>query len=305
VAGFGFSGKTLPLQALALALAADRPVWGVYTGKARRVIHVDLEQGDALTRRRYQRLARAMKLDLASAGDALVVAVMPALSLAPQHVAKWRELLTGRDLCIIDSLRSATGGQDENSSDIRAALDMLGHLSEATGCRVTVIHHARKPSADEQAGRYAIRGSGAIYDAVDCAYVFTADKGEPVHAEHVKARSHGEPVDPWALVIGDVEIDGDPRAGLEVRVHGAELVAERRAAHAADRRRVQAAGDADAVRRAVTATPGAGTTALRGATGLSGDRFAAAVALLGTELEVLPERHGRTTIARHYLRGTP
>lgn len=205
-AGYGFTGKTITWQAAGLALVAHRSVWGAYKApKPFRVVHVDLEQGERLTRRRYQRLALAMGIELAKLGDGLAVAVMPPLSLSAEHADAWREIMTGRDLAIVDSLRAATAGADENDSGIRAGLDMLGSLSEATGCRALVIHHARKPAGDEDAGRYAIRGSSAIYDACDSVYVFSAAKGEPVLVEHVKARSHGEPTEPIALVIEDVE----------------------------------------------------------------------------------------------------
>jgi hypothetical protein len=306
VAGYGFSGKTLALQSLALSLAAGLPAWGAYACRnPRRVLHVDLEQGTRLTCRRYQRLARAMGVDLATLGDALAVAVMPPwLALTEACAARWHELMIGRDLIIIDSLKAATAGRDENDSSIRAGLDMLGHVSEQTGCRPLPIHHAKKPQADDPGGRYAIRGSSGIYDACDSVYLFSAAKGEPVSVEHVKARSHGELVDSFALVIADAEIDGDARGGLKVDLRGAELVAQRRAVRAEAARNALVQRDAEVVRKAIGRTPGAGTTALRGATGLSGVRFAAAVTLLGDAIEVREEKRGRSrSTLCHYLRG--
>lgn len=305
-AGYGFTGKTLTLQAMALSLAAGRPVWGAYLCRdRRRVLHVDLEQGDRLTRRRYQRLARAMGVDLAELGDGLSVAIMPSLALNDRCADQWRRLMEGRHLVVVDSLRAATGGQDENSSDIRAGLDMLGKASEATGCRPIVVHHARKPSEDAPAGQFSIRGSSAIFDAVDSAYVYGAGRDEPIQVEHVKARSHGEPVEPIALVISDVEIADDPKGGLRVQVHGVELVNERRQAHAESARQEQARRDAQSVRKAIEGHPGIGTRELRGVTRLSGDRVAAALADLGARVEVREERTGRARAAtRHYLRGS-
>jgi AAA domain len=52
VAGYGFSGKTVALQSMLLALAAGRSVWGGYSGRQSRVVHVDLEQGRRLDCRR-------------------------------------------------------------------------------------------------------------------------------------------------------------------------------------------------------------------------------------------------------------
>jgi hypothetical protein len=307
IAGYGFSGKTLAVQSLALSLASSRPVWGSYSsGAQRRVLHVDLEQGDRLTRRRYQRLARAMGVDLANLGDALALLAMPpGLTLTAACADRWRALMQGRDLVVVDSLRAATGGQDENSSDIRAGLDMLGALSEATGARALVIHHARKQGQDDPGGRYAIRGSSAIFDGVDAAYLFSAEKDEPVSVENIKARSHGELVEVLALVVSDVDVDGEPRAGLRVQVHGVELVEERREARQDAAVRAQAARDASKVREAVARTPGVNTRELRGVTRLSGDRLAAALVELGQAVEVRTEPLGRTRVNRHFLRGLP
>lgn len=77
LAGYGFSGKTVAAQSMALALVAGRCVWGAFHSQERRVIHIDLEQGDRLTRRRYQRLALAMSVELPPLDDRLVVAILP------------------------------------------------------------------------------------------------------------------------------------------------------------------------------------------------------------------------------------
>jgi hypothetical protein len=307
IAGYGFSGKTLAVQSLALSLASGQPVWGSYpTRNPRRVLHVDLEQGDRLTRRRYQRLARAMGLDLRARGDALSLIVMPAgLTLTAACADRWRSLMHGRDLVIVDSLRAANAGQDENDSGIRSGLDMLGALSEATGCRALVIHHARKQGQDDPGGRYAIRGSSAIFDGVDSAYLFSAEKDEPVSVENIKARSHGELVEDLALVVSDVESEGEPRAGLRIQVHGAELVKERREARQDAAAKAQGAKDAGKVRDALGKKPGINTTELRGVTRLSGDRLAAALLELGQAVEVRTEAVGRTRVNRHFLRGSP
>jgi hypothetical protein len=304
LAGYGFSGKTVAAQSLGLSLAAGQPVWGVYKAPAKRVCHIDFEQGERLTRRRYQRLASAMGVHLASLGDALVLSVMPPITLSASHVDHWRHLMTGRDLIIVDSLRAASGAQDENDSGIRVGLDMLGTLSESTKCRALVIHHARKPAPDDPGGRYAIRGSSAIYDSADSAYVFSAGKGEPVSVEHVKARTHGEPVADWALVISDERVDdeSEDRGGLQVKVFGTELIAKRREERASVARAQRTRVDAQTVRNAIEAKPGLGTRELRSATGLSGDRLLNAIGHLGESVDVREESKGRIRLHRHYMR---
>lgn len=302
-AGYGYSGKTMALQAMLLGLAAGLKVWGAYPVRPCRVVHVDKEQGRRLTHLRYQRLARPMGIDLCDLGNAINTIIMPPLSLSSTCADDWLRVMDGRDLLLLDSMRAASPGQDENSSDIRAGLDMLGEISERTGCRAIVIHHARKPGDHAPSGRYSIRGSSAIFDALDCAYVFSANKGEPIQVQHEKARSDGELVDDFALVVSDVEIDGNPRAGLRVDVRGAELIAERRAEHAAANLTDRTKRDAEKLRRVIATTPGLGSAELRGAAGLPGDRVALALAHVGDAIEIREEKRGRSVRRRHYLRG--
>lgn len=303
IVGYAFSAKTVTAQQLLLALATGKPVWGAYSVPPRRVAHVDLEQGERLDIHRYQRLARQMDVDLASLGDALALVVMPQWKLVPECADHWLGVMRGRDLIVIDSLRGALpNGVDENASEVRNHIDLLGAWSEQTGCRALLLHHARKPSNDESASKFTVRGSSAIFDAADSVYILSAEKGEPVRVEHVKARSHGEPVEDFALVVSDVEIDGDARAGLRVQVHGAELVQERREAKGAAAKAERTARDAAAIRRVLSTRPGLGSRELRAATSLSGDRVAAALVHLGDDVEARDEVQGRSRTTRHYLR---
>lgn len=302
IAGYGFSGKTVAAQSLLVSLASGHAIWGVYGGgKPRRVLHIDLEQGARLTRRRYQRIALAMRVDLPELGDDIALAAMPGLQLCDAHVPSWRALMGGRDLILVDSLRAATRGQDENSSEIRGGLDMLGGLSEETGCHVLLLHHARKPTEGSAGGAYSIRGSGAIFDGLDSAYVFTAAKGEATAVQHARARSHGELLADFALVISDVEIEGDPRAGLRVQVHGSELIAQQREDSAQIARKAQSSRDASRVDHALQRAPGLGTKELRVAARLSGDRLVAALLELGPAVEVREEVSAKGKTCRHYL----
>jgi hypothetical protein len=193
--------------------------------------------------------------------------------------------MTGRDVMLVDSLRAASPGVDENSSDMRAGLDMLGAISEETGCRAEVIHHARKPREGDGDSRYSVRGSSAIFDACDAVHVFSAERDEPVLVETVKARSHGELPESMCLEIEDVEVSGIARAGLRVSVRGVEVLREQRTKKETDKRAARAREDARTVKQALGAHPdGLGTRQLREATGLSGARFAAAMVELGAEV---------------------
>lgn len=219
IAGYGFSGKTVAAQEIALSVATGKSVFGVYTCRKGPVKHVDFEQGSRLTFERYQRLARAKGITPADLAEQLQVVVYPPLSLADATAEQTllREA-EGHALVIVDSLTCALPGVDENSPAIAGPLYMLGRVSEKTGAVFLVIHHARKPQENASGGaKMAIRGSSAIFGACDSVYVLTAGKGEPVKVEHVRSPIDGVTVADFGLAIEDVELDGDKRAGLRLR----------------------------------------------------------------------------------------
>lgn len=228
LAGYGFSGKTLAAQDLALAVASGSQAWGRFSVRAGRALHIDYEQGTRLSLERYQRLAVARGIDPRSLDGRLAFAPLPSWYLDGDVGDELERLATGFDLVVIDSFRAACPRTDENSSDARVPLDRLGRLSEATGATFLVIHHARKPSQNASGGaRMSIRGSGALFDACGSVLVFAGEKGEPVTVEHEKARITGRPHDAFQLWIEDVEADGDPRGGLRVSVLEANPAATR------------------------------------------------------------------------------
>lgn len=222
VAGYGFSGKTVAVQSLAVSLAAGLPVWGCYAAPRARVLHIDYEQGPRLTRERYQRLAAALVVGPADIAGHLALVSIPQLYIDSALTEGFLvQKCTGFDLAIIDSLRAACPTLEENDSAVRGVLDMLTRVSVKTGCTFVVIHHARKPSQNATGGaKMAIRGSGAIFDACGSVLVFEAEKGQPTRVAHEKARTSGICADDFQLVISDFELDGNPRGGLLVTAEG-------------------------------------------------------------------------------------
>jgi hypothetical protein len=217
VAGYGFSGKTVALQSLAVSIAAGQPVWGTFAARHGRVLHVDYEQGPRLTRERYQRLAVGMGVTPDKLDGRLSLVSMPQVYAdGPGLEGFFADQFAGFDLVILDSLRAACPTLEENDSAVRCVLDMLNRVSGKTGACVVVIHHSRKPSQNAQGGaRMAIRGSGSIYDACSSVLVFEAEKGEPVLVQHEKARTSGRCAEDFLLRIQDTG-DESERGGLMV-----------------------------------------------------------------------------------------
>jgi hypothetical protein len=223
-AGYGYSKKTLAAQAAALAIAAGLgKVWDCYAAPQGKVLHIDYEQGNRLTRERYQRLAVPAMVGPADLADRLALVTMPDLHLdKPQAEDAVARLVDGYGLVLIDSLRAAAPSIDENSSDARQPLDMLNRVSEKTGAAFIVIHHARKPNAQQSGGaKMAVRGSAALFDGCGSCLVFEAEKGQPTRVSHEKARASGILTDDFQIDVADVPDGQNHRAGLLVTGQGA------------------------------------------------------------------------------------
>jgi hypothetical protein len=216
IGGYGYSRKTLALQDMALAVASGGKVWGRFPCVQASVVHVDYEQGDYLTKQRYQRLAHARGIDLAALGDKLRLTCAPKAYLDSAGIEDALVKLVGdAGFVFVDSLKAATPSLEENSSAIRIPLDMLLRVSNRTGACIAVVHHARKPSKDDSGGAKTIlRGSSAIFDACSAVLTFASDAGEPTEVQHIKERWTGKTLEPFYL---DSE-DTDGGKGLRVFV---------------------------------------------------------------------------------------
>lgn len=221
IAGYGFSGKTLAMQAMLLAVAAGERVWGQFFARQGRVLHLDYEQGRHATNRRYQRLLYASGLQPAQLDRNLQVEYFPEVYLTdPSAEEELVIACEGVSLCLIDSFRAAAPSADENASEVRVFLDKLTRVSERTGCSFIVIHHAGKGNPDRDK-RETARGSSAIFDACGTVLRLSAKAAyEPVLVELVKvsASATGKHVEAFHLEIEDVadEAASDMQAGLQL-----------------------------------------------------------------------------------------
>lgn len=187
VAGYGYSLKTFALQAMAVAVATGRPIWGEFRCVQGRVLHLDYEQGEYATRMRYQRLAFGLGIDPGEIAETLSLACFPGVYLTTAGIEDtFARLCDGFVLCVIDSFRAASPGVDENDSGVRIYLDILTRVSERTGCSFIVIHHAGKDQPDRDS-RQVARGSSAIFDACGTVLKLQGKKAfEPVKVDLVK-----------------------------------------------------------------------------------------------------------------------
>lgn len=234
-AGYGYSRKTMALQSLGLSVVFGRPVWDVFGCQQGTFVHLDYEQGRRLTQERYQRLARGMGRELTELdASAMRTCIMPRAYLDEPDIGdRLEKLFEGSLFVLVDSLRAAFPHADENSSEIRAHLDVLSRVSERTGAAIAVIHHARKPNGQNPGtATHAIRGSSALFDACQSVYVFEGEKDTPTRVHHQKDRVRGVTLSEFGLTSEDVSDGQDPRWGLVVRHLEAEQMAQSQSAKA-------------------------------------------------------------------------
>ncbi len=204
--GYGGSGKSWIAQALGVSVAAGVKFLDRFPVRQGRVAHISYELGMRAIAKRYRRLANGLLIEPSQIEDRLVALVHPSVYLNSQHAEAWlRHELMGIDFCIIDSLRRALPGADENDSAISNYLDVLSRISDSMGITFLVIHHsgkqaiarsdtqARTHSSGQKEERGAGRGSSAIEDASGS--VWKIEGGHNGPRKLVMSRTHEDAED--------------------------------------------------------------------------------------------------------------
>jgi len=202
VTGSWYTGKTLYLLSMGLAVAAGRDVFGVHRTQSGRWAHFDHEMGRRHVKRYLQRVRMGLVIDIDELRERMSLHVLPRLNLrTTEALDHYCYLLDGFALATIDPLRAAVPGVDENKSEFREYLDMLAGVSDRTGCSIVVLHHGGKPT-DGASRRNTGRGTSAIDDAVQTKFVLTAQEKEaPMLVSHEKTRELDKTLDDFYLRI--------------------------------------------------------------------------------------------------------
>ncbi len=186
--GAAGAGKTVIAQSLALCVAAGIPAWGQFSTRAGHVLHVDYDQGEGPTRKRYRRLAAGHAIELSDLGDRLRFAPFPPVYLSSGDKAEtfFRECCQGVALCVIDALRAALPNLDENDSRIGAHLAICSRVSAQTGTAFLVLHHQGKPKDGAADANTSPRGSSALLAGSGAALLVTGSKDTPKRVRIVR-----------------------------------------------------------------------------------------------------------------------
>lgn len=283
--GYADVGKTVIAMSIALTVSSGLPLWGIWKPERQGpVLHLNAEIGSYIARERYQRLARAMGVDV----DYLIergwlrIANYPTLRLDdPAFEAGLAEVCREHALVVIDSLRAFSGSLDENSKEIGIALLMLARVSEHTGATIIVLHHNRKPSKDDVGGvKMAISGSSSILGGAECAFVMTTNEKGGLIIVHHERSPIGRPLPNFGLRIVDIEKDGDTRWGLAVQHYDEEQLEQASEEMRATKERVESSKHAKKIREVLRKHAGVfrgSRDVFRAACGIGKEPFARAL----------------------------
>ena len=278
IVGYGGGSKTWTAVAMIASIAAGKPWLGRFPTKQSRVAYLDYENGQYEMRRRLKAVASSFGLEHI---DGVSLAAMPSVYMSdgPAFEKAMLQIAKTHSIIVIDTLKAASPGVDENDSNMRSAIDAARRVAEATGCAFVVLVHAKKTSGSATAidPREAGRGSSAIFDAADSVLHITYNEGKPLRVTQTKARL-GKLIDPFEITITDGE-----NGAVLVKASDIETDEESAAAVSAQARaRFEAL--CDRVLEAVRANPGSSGGLIRQVvSGQRGQVFDA--------LELL-ERHG-------------
>ena len=208
IQAYGGSGKSWLAVNLALSVATGTPWLGRFPTKLGSVLSLDYENGFYEEARRFQANAKALGLPTPVVG--VSVSCMPECYMTSDNFeAEIKKLAAQYQLIIIDTLKAASPGTDENDSKTREPLDKLRRVGELTSCTFVVLIHSKKKSNSQTEidPREQGRGSSAIFDACDAQLGVTYQgDGEPLLVVQTKARS-GKTVAPFEVRIVDTAVD--------------------------------------------------------------------------------------------------
>lgn len=194
----GNSLKSMTTLSIALAVASGRP-W---------LNHFPVIQGPALVvdyERNSYEARRRVKLLRADGVTGLLHATQP--NLRTDDALFWEDLASlglAPKVLVIDSLAAGAMGTDENERGAALPLQLAQKFAQVLRCAIVFVHHARKGSGGDK--RESVRGSTAIYAAVDAVYHFEPIEGtddvKRMRIECIKMNLGREP-QPFAVALSD------------------------------------------------------------------------------------------------------
>jgi len=182
------------------------------------VVWIDMDNGRAVTHRRFSALAKARGLSDAP----VTVYSFPPLDLCDANkVLDFRDILleANAGLVFIDTLlNAATVSSENDSAQMRVPMFALRQLVEQTGATIVAIHHTSKNGSTS--GHGDLRGSSAIVGAIDSAFRVVRPDIHQGEITITPTKTRNAPVEPFA---GRWDFSHDQHGELEIgRFYGVD-----------------------------------------------------------------------------------
>lgn len=195
----GGSGKTMLSQYILLCISSNKPLFNLFPVSPGAVLHIDEEQSELQTMRRYIRLSNGLDTDFGDLDRAEINFRLDTGDLTKNEI-NLTNLLNGKRLCLIDSLK-ATSETDENSPQIELYLKMLKRVASKTKCAILLIHQKGKSN---NGARQTGRGHSSIYDSVDVQIDLDKEEDDNVYTVKCQKNRDGDFFDGFKYQIKDV-----------------------------------------------------------------------------------------------------
>jgi len=157
---------------------------------------LDLDNGETLTRERFEAVARGYGSDAETASKLEQLHTWP-LPLPLPSGADTALMLELAEYCqrkgiailVIDNLQRISAGLDERTNEVDTVMANMRMIAERANLAVVLIHHAVKNAGERSRKGDALRGHSSIEAAVDLAMMITREANDsPIRIHCTKAR---------------------------------------------------------------------------------------------------------------------
>lgn len=211
----GGTGKSMIALMLACALAAELPLFGIPTRRAK-VAYFSAEDPASVTRHRLHMICRAMSLDPAllaprlhildaTAGDPVLFHEVSAGGTRSGATTGSYEALAGYldehaiDVLIVDNASDAFDANENDRSRVRGFMRALAVLAKPDRAVFLLVHVDKGTSRGDRGGTEGYSGSTAWHNSARSRLYLSRDRDGTLLLEHQK-NNHGRLRDPMRLI---------------------------------------------------------------------------------------------------------
>lgn len=196
--GFGSSGKTMYAMVICLSVASGRLAFDKFEVQHGTSSYVSHEMGSHACIERLRRLANGMLLEPSDLLRFKLSTYPDVMLNSPTAESVYLKEFEGVNFAVLDSLRAALPGVDENKSEMAQYLELLARVSEKNGTTFMVLHHTSKDDVKSATDgtrrdkRLSGRGSSVIYDKSNSVWLLEGSGKKPRLLSQIRNHDDGD-----------------------------------------------------------------------------------------------------------------